>query len=131
MIYFKPSIFEDFKVTLTIEDSLTENRKRIYNDVEIQKIYSNIINEKYHPDYQVESKKILENLNHKNERKVFNTSKGEVFIEGDKFYNKYSEIQIHAKRVPIKYISEIRLTDNYFDIKESDKIYREKLLKML
>ena len=131
MIYFKPSIFEDFKVTLTIEDSLTENRKRIYNDKEIQKIYSNIINEKKYSDYQVEAKKILENLNHKNEARLFNTSKGEIFIEGNKFYNKYSEIQIHAKKIPIEYISEIRLTDNYFDIKESDKKFREKLLKML
>ena len=130
MIYFKPSIFEDFKVTLTIEDSLTENRKRIYNDIEIQKIYSGIINEQ-NSDYQLEATKILENLNHKNERSLFNTSKGRIFIEGDRFYNKYSEIQIHAKRIPIKYIAEIRLTDNYFDIKESDKIFREKLLKIL
>ena len=40
MFYFKPSIFEDFKVTMTLEDSLTEMGKKIYNAKEINQIYS-------------------------------------------------------------------------------------------
>ena len=127
MIYFKPEIFEDFKVTLTIEDSLTENRKNIYNNKEIKQIYSSIINKKPNP----EATKILENLNHKNAESTFNTSKGKVFIEGNRFYNKYSEIQIHANKIPTRYIKEIRFTDNYFNVKESDKENKEKLISML
>lgn len=130
MIYFKPSIFEDFNVTLTIEDSLTENRNRIYTKSEIQKIYANIINEKSNSDYQTEAKKILENINHKNKESVFTTSRGRIFIEGNKFYNKYSELQIHAKKIPVSYIQEIRLTDNYFCAKEYDKELKEKLISI-
>lgn len=130
MIYFKPSIFEDFKVTLTITDSLTENGK-VYNKEEIQKIYSNIIKKNKYSDYQKESNQILENLNHKNDGKLFNTSRGKVFIEADRFYNKYSEVQIHAKNIPVEYIQEIRLTDNFLDLKNADnKGNKEKLIEI-
>lgn len=131
MFYFKPEIFEDFKVTLTIEDSLTENRNKFYNDKEIQKIYSNILNENQHTNYQLEAKNILENLNHKNKENTFNTSRGKKFIEGGRFYNKYSEIQIHTKKIPINYIQEIRFTDNYLDVKDSDTKNKEKIISML
>jgi hypothetical protein len=128
MIYFKPSIFEDFKTTLTITDSLTENGK-VYDKTEIKKIYSNIIKKNKYSDYQKESNKILENLNHKNVGKFFNTSRGKIFIEGDRFYNKYSEVQIHAKNIPVEYIQEIRLTDNFLDLKNIDnKENKEKLI---
>jgi hypothetical protein len=130
MIYFKPSIFEDFKITLTITDSLTENGNRVYNKKEIQKIYSNII-ENNLPDYQIEAKQILENLNHKNDGRLFSTSRGKIFIEGDRFYNKYSEVQIHAKKIPIKYIQEIRLTNNFLDLKKFDnEANKEKLISI-
>jgi len=127
MIYFKPSIFEDFKVTLTLLDSLNENETKIYNHKEIQKIYLNIINNN---KSNTETKKILENLNHKNKGSLFNTSRGRIFIEGDRFYNKYSEIQIHANEIPIEYIKEIRLTNNYLDVKNTDDINREKLISI-
>jgi hypothetical protein len=128
MIYFKPSIFENFKTTLTITDSLTGNGK-VYNKEEIQKIYSNIIKKNKYSDYQKESNKILENLNHKNEGNLFNTSRGKIFIEGNRFYNKYSEVQIHAKNIPIEYIQEIRLTDNFLDLNNYDnKANKEKLI---
>ena len=130
MIYFKPSIFEDFKITLTITDSLTESGNRVYNKKEIQKIYSNI-KENNLPDYQIEAKQILENLNHKNDGRLFSTSRGKIFIEGNRFYNKYSEVQIHAKKVPIEYIQEIRLTDNFLDLKNSDnEANKEKLISI-
>ena len=130
MIYLKPSIFEDFKVTLTIQDSLAENINKIYTDKEIQKIYYNILNENSASDYNSEAKKILENLNSKNIRNVFNTSKGRILIEANRFYNKYSEIQIHAKRISTDYIQEIRFTDNYLDEKKSDKDVKKKLISM-
>lgn len=129
MFYFKPDIYEKFKVTLTLEDSLTENRNRVYDHNEIQKIYSNILNQN-NIEYRQEAKIILENLNHKNKESVFNTSKGRIFIEGNRFYNKYAEIQIHASKVPIEYIQEIRLTDNYFMVKDSDSKNKEKLIHL-
>jgi hypothetical protein len=131
MIYFKPTIFEKFKLTLTIEDSLTENRAKYYNSEEIKKIYSNILKENSYSNYKYESQKILENLNNKNAESLFNTSKGKIFIEGGRFYNKYSEIQIHAKKIPVSYIKEIKLTDNYFNTKESDSKNKNKLLYIL
>ena len=130
MIYFKPSIFEDFKVTLTIEDSLTETHKKVYNNNEMQKIYSNILNENSNSEYKYEAKKILENLNHKNKRDVFQTSKGPMLIEGDRFYNKYAEIQIHTTKIPIEYIQEIRFTDNYLDVKKTDRKKKDKIILM-
>lgn len=130
MIYFKPEIYEDFKVTLTIEDSLTENRNRYFNNKDIKKIYQNIINQKY-PEYNRVSQKILENLESKNDESYFNTSKGRIFIEGNRFYNKYSEIQIHTNKIPIKYIKELRFTDNYLDINESDTKNKKKLIYLL
>ena len=127
MIYFKPTIFEDFKVTLTIEDSLTEKSSKHYDSDAIKKIYSNIVKHESN-EYKLEAKKILENINHKNAESTFDTSKGKVFIEGDRFYNKYSEIQIHANKIPIEYIQEIKFTDNYLDTKDTDKENKEKLI---
>lgn len=127
MIYFKPEIYEKFKVTLTILDSLTESDSKIYNKNEISKIYSNIVNKNYKdPD----AKQILENIEHKNKKNVFDTSRGKIFIEGDRFYNKYSEIQIHTNKIPVEFIQEIKLTDNYLHIKDSDDKNREKLISL-
>lgn len=131
MIYLKPSIFENFNTTLTIEDSLTENSKNVYKKDEIKKIYSNILNENTYPKYMSASSQILENLEHKNIKKVFDTSRGKILIEANRFYNKYAEIQIHATEIPIEYIKEIRFTDNYLHVKNSDKILKEKLISEL
>jgi len=126
MVYFKPELFENFKVTLTLEDSLTEKNKSVYNKKQIKRIYSNILNNVK----TYESNTILNNLNHKNDGRMFNTSKGRIFIEGGRFYNKYSEIQIHTKNIPIEYIKEIRFTDNYFDIKDTDDEMKNKLIEI-
>jgi hypothetical protein len=128
MIYLKPSIYEKFNTTLTIEDSLTENRKDIYKGNEIKKIYSNILNENKYPTYKPVASKILENIEHKNVKKLFETSRGKMLIEADRFYNKYAEIQVHATEIPIEYIKEIRFTDNYLFTKETDQELKEKLI---
>jgi hypothetical protein len=127
MIYFDPKVYEDFNVTLTIEDSLTEKRNRNYNKEEIKKIYSNILNNNQDSDYKSESNEILENLNSKNQKGYFNTSRGRLFIES-RFYNRYCEIQLHSDKVPTSYIKEIRLTDNYLGEKELDNSLREELI---
>jgi hypothetical protein len=124
MFYFKPSIFEDFKVTLTIEDSLTEIGNKIYDTNEIKKIYYDIINNKS----QTEAKRILENLKSKNIESYFNTSRGKLFIEGGRFYNRYAEFQIHAKKISISYIQNVKFTDNYLGEKKSDKELKEKFI---
>lgn len=129
MIYFKPEIFEDFKVTLTILDSLNESEKRVFNKNEISKIYSNIISNSKN-EYIKESNKILNNIENKNKGRYFLTTKGKVFIEDNKFYDKYSEIQIHTDKIPINYIKEIKLTDNYFDVKDSDEKYKKILINL-
>jgi len=130
MIHFKPTIFEDFKATLTIEDSLTYDGK-IFDQTEIQKIYSNIRNNHNNLDYKYESNKILENLTHKNKGGLFNTSKGKIFIKEGKFYNKYSEVQIHCEKIPISHIKEIKLTDNFLNIKGVDVTeMKEKLISI-
>ena len=126
MVYFKPTIFEDFRVTLTLKDSLEENI-RIYNSKEISKIYSAII--KKGTEYIKESEYILSNINHKNPEKVHNTSRGRMFIES-RFYDKYAEIQIFANILPIEYIQELRFTDNYLHEKKTDKKNKEKLIAM-
>lgn len=126
MIYFKPSIFEDFKVTLTLLDSLNENI-RVYNDKEISKIYSTILKEG--DEYISESNQILKNLNHKNPEKVHNTSRGMIFIP-ERFYDRYSEIQIHTNKIPISYIQDIRFTDNYLHEKKTDKKNKDKVVAM-
>lgn len=128
MIYFKPDIFEKFKITFTLLDSLAEYNNKIYEKNELIKIYSNLIKDKKYPEYKKESNIILKNLNHKNEGRVFETSKGRIFIEANRFYNLYSEIQIHTNKIPIEYIKEIRLTDNYLRISESDQENKEKLI---
>jgi len=126
MIYFKPSIFEDFKVTLTLKDSLEEGI-RVYNDNEISKIYSSIMEESN--EYINESKFILNNINHKNPEKMHNTSRGRVFIES-RFYDKYAEVQIHTNKLPIEYIQELRFTDNYLYEKKNDRKNKERLVTM-
>jgi hypothetical protein len=130
MIYFKPTMYEKFKVTFTLLDSVAEDVDTIYKKKELKKIYSNLTKEKFYPEYKYESKTILKNLNHKNDGRVFETSKGKVFIEGDRFYNLYSEIQIHTNKIPIEYIKEIRLTDNYLKVSESDQENKEKLISL-
>lgn len=126
MIYLKSSLFEDFNVTLTIEDSLHGLNDKIYENNEILELYSNVLNETNLKDV----KKIKNNIGITNSGSYFNTSKGKVYIEEGRFYNKYSEIQIHAKTLSINYIKEIKLTDNYFDVKENDKINKEKLISI-
>jgi len=126
MVYFKPSIFENFKVTLTLLDSLIENIK-IYNSKEISKIYSTIL--KDDNEYIKESEYILNNLNHKNPEKWHNTSRGRMFIP-ERFYDKYAEVQIHTNILPIKYVQEIRFTDNFLHEKKSDKKNKERLVAM-
>ena len=121
MIYFKPSIFENFKVTLTLKDSLEEGI-RVYNDKEISKIYSSIIKDS--TEYIKESEYILKNINHKNPEKVHNTSRGRMFIES-RFYDKYAEIQIHTNKLSIDHIQEIRFTDNYLYEKKNDRKNKE------
>lgn len=128
MIYFKPKIFEKFKITLTIEDSLTENRDRIYDKYEISKIYSKIINNNSN-DFNFEAEQILKNLNHKNAERYYHTSNGVVFIP-ERFYDKYSEIQIHTDKISIEYIKELRFTNNYFIENENDDINKEKLIQL-
>lgn len=125
MIYFDPKIYEDFKVTLTIEDSLTEKRDSIYGKSEIAKIYSNILGNEN--EYKNEAKIILGNLKQKNREGFFEISKGRSFIEGDRFYNKYSEIQIHESKIPISFIKEICFTDNFLNTKDTDTQMKEKV----
>lgn len=128
MIYFESSIFDDFKITLTIMDSLHQENFRIYDKEEISKIYSQIINNDA-KEYKNEAKEILRNINHKNPEKVHNTSKGRMFIP-ERFYDRYSEIQIHSNKIPIKYIKEIRFTDNYLVECENDNINKERLISL-
>ena len=125
MIYFDQKIYEDFKVTLTIEDSLTEKRDNIYNVNEISKIYDNILGNEN--EYKNDAKIILDNLNHKNREGFFEISKGRTFVEGNRFYNKYSEIQIHEPEIPISYIKEICFTDNFLNKKNSDTQNKERV----
>jgi hypothetical protein len=126
MFYFKPIIFEDYKITLTILDSLSLSEKKVYNKSKILEIYSSIINK----NYNYEASKIIKNLKSMNKKQVFETSRGRIFIEGNRFHNKYSELQIHSKRIPIEYIQEIRLTDNYLFKQEYDDINRNTLIAL-
>ena len=63
-----------------------------------------------------------------NKESFFNTGRGRIFIEGNRFYNRYAEIQIHAKKIPINYIQSVRFTDNYLGQKEIDKELKEKFI---
>jgi hypothetical protein len=128
MIYFKPKIYENFKITFTLLDSVAEYNDRIYEKTELIKIYSNLIKDKKYSEYKKESNIILKNLNHKNDGRIFETSRGKIFIEANRFYNLYSEIQIHTNKIPIEYIKEIRLTNNYLKVSESDQENKEKLI---
>ena len=99
MIYFKPSIFTSFKVTMTATDSYG-SEQTVYGNEDIKKIYGFIKNIKTVSDdplYSV-AKKIADNMEHKNE---------------NGFYDEYAEFHIHASKVPTSYISEIRTTTNY------------------
>jgi len=101
MMYLKPTIFDDFKITLTETDSFEINKKlKIYNKKDIKKIYSFIknIDVKSNDELLNVAKNILKNLKHKNKQG---------------FYDKYSEIQIHTNKIPIEYIKEIKITKNY------------------
>lgn len=129
MIYFKPNIFEDFHVTFTLLDSIAEKNTILYDKHDLHKIYNNILTGKF-DDYTNECCIILENLNKKNKAQTFNTTKGNIYIDGDRFYNKYSEIQIHSNNIPLEYIQEIRLTDNYFYTKDNDYDNKLKLISL-
>jgi hypothetical protein len=126
MFYFKPEIFEDYNITLTILDSLSASEKKVYDKNNISEIYSSIINE----NYNYEASKIIKNLESMNKEQLFETSRGEMFIEGNRFHNKYSELQIYSRRIPIEYIQEIRITDNYLFKQEYDDLNKNKLIKL-
>jgi hypothetical protein len=101
MVYLKPEIFEDFKITLTEVDSLTTKKLEVYDKNDIKKIYSFIKNiDKKSDDklYNV-AKRILNRLDHKNE---------------NGFYDRYAEIQIHASKISTDYIDKILKTKNYW-----------------
>ena len=101
IIYIKPKIFDDFKITLTEVDSLGGDDMKIFNKEDIIKIYSFIKNIDKESDdklYHV-AKRILKKLNHKNE---------------NGFYDGYAEIQIHTDKIPVKYIDKILYTKNYY-----------------
>lgn len=129
MFYFKPSIFENYKLTLTLLDNhyLSVDENKVYDSKEISKIYSNIINEN-NSSYKSEATKILKNLKCTNIGSVYETSRGRMYIDGGLFYNKYAEIQIHSNKIPIEYISEIKLTNNYLGYSESDNTIKEKFI---
>jgi hypothetical protein len=126
MFYFKPKIFEDYKVTLTILDSLSISEKKVYDKNNISEIYLSIINE----NYNYEASKIIKNLESMNKEQLFETSRGKMFIEENRFHNKYSELQIYSRRIPIEYIQEIRITDNYLFKQEYDDLNKNKLIKL-
>lgn len=129
MIYFKPEIFENFNITFTLLDSIAEKNNVLYDKYDLQKIYKNIITENF-DDYTNECAVILENLNKKNKAQIFNTTKGSTYIDGDRFYNKYSEVQIYSNNIPLEYIQEIRLTENYFYTKDNDYDTKSKLISL-
>lgn len=126
MFYFKPSIFEKYKVTLTILDSLSASEKVVYDKPDILKIYSGILDN----GSNFEASKIIKNLESMNNEQVFETSRGRMFIKGNRFHNKYSEIQIHTNILPLEFVQEIRLTDNYLFEQESDNMNKEKLISL-
>jgi hypothetical protein len=130
MIYFKESIFNDFRITFTDSDSkIYENI--IYELSDIEKIYKNIYYDRdIFNEYHDVVKDILERYDEKNEAQVFDTSNGKQYIES-LYHREYSEIQIHSNQVDISYISEIVFTDIYFYKYDDDDIYRDKLIKIL
>lgn len=65
-----------------------------------------------------------------NKEQLFETSRGKMFIEENRFHNKYSELQIYSRRIPIEYIQEIRITDNYLFKQEYDDLNKNKLIKL-
>ena len=127
MFYFKPTIFEDYKVTFTLLDNVSSEIKKVYEKNELSDIYNSILNEGKKSNL-LEAKTILKNLDITNIGSIYNTSRGKIFIEEGKFYYKYSEVQIHSNKIPIEYISEIKLTNNYLDYSEEDNNIKEKFI---
>lgn len=127
MFYFNSSIFEDYKVTFTLLDNVSSEIKKVYNKNELSEIYHNILNDGKNTS-QFEAKTILNNLDITNIGSVYDTSRGKIFIEEGKFYYKYSEVQIHSNNIPIEYISEIKITNNYLDYSEEDSNIKEKFI---
>ena len=131
MFYFNENIFNDYKISLTKLDSKTDkyDNEVFYNE-EILDIYSNILGKKINNKYKSVSDFILENNEILNEEGFYNTSKGKKYIES-LFHYKYSEIQIHTNKIPIKYIESIKITDKYFDVRDTDNKNKLKLKKLI
>ena len=127
MIYFKQTIFDDFKITFTESDSKIHDLP-IHNTNEIKSIYSII---KSKNTNKINSNKATKNIigkyETKNKEQVYNTSRGRQFMKS-LFYKEYSEFQIHTEKIPITYIEKIILTDNYFHRKTDDNILKNKVI---
>jgi len=128
MIYFKDEVFKDFKLTFTSSDSTIYSKIKVYNSDEIPDIYSAIKNEN-NSIFSELADEVLKKYNIKNKAQFFNTSKGEQFIKS-LFYQQYSEFQIHTKQIPIEYIKDIKITENYFYKKNNELIYKNKFIKL-
>ena len=118
MIYLKPIIFDDFKLTLTPVDSLSEKKITVYNKKDISKIYS-----------------FIKNIDIKSNDKLYNVAR-KIYNNLDKkndggFYDHYAEIQIHADKIPTKYIDHISFTDNYFNKSKNDKKHKDQIITLL
>ena len=129
MFYFKPSVFDDYKVTFTLLDNVSSEIKKVYNKSELSEIYHNILNDDK-KSHLLETRTILKNLDITNDGSVYDTSRGKLFIEEGRFYYKYSEVQIHTNKIPIEYISEIKLTNNYLDYTDENIELKEKFISM-
>ena len=111
-MYLKPSIYDDFKLTMTQEDSLGNGYdKKVMNEKDIIKI-GNLIKSGKPTGV---AKEILKNIEHKNE---------------SGFFDKYAEVQIHTTKIPISYIERIIFTDKYLKA-SGDEDMKEKALKRL
>lgn len=128
MFYFKEEIFNDFDITLTITDSLAnEYESGIFNKDQISQIYEDIMNNN---ETEI-TKEILANIDITNEAATFRTINGFMEIEGGLYHNLYSEIQIHAKEIPLSYIAEIKFTETYLHKRDTDQEYYDKIKELL
>lgn len=111
MLYFKPSIYDDFKLTMTEIDSLDDKKSKVLGENDILETGKQIKSGK--PTGI--AKKIRKNMEHKND---------------DGFFDKYAEIQVHTKKIPVKYIEKAVFTDNY-PTGRGDKASKERAMKLL